>query len=290
MSDENEVDDISGVETTGHEWDGIKELNNPLPRWWLWTFYACIAFSLVYVVLYPAIPLVNSATQGVLGWSSRGALDEELAKAYEAQKDKIAAISAASVEEILDDPEIRRFAVAAGNAAFKANCVQCHGSGASGSPGYPNLNDDSWIWGGTPEEIHTTIQYGIRFEADDDTRWSEMPAFGADEILSRSEIQDVAWFALSLSGASSNKEAVARGAELYADNCLDCHGESGEGLAELGAPQLNDALWLYGESHEEIVRQVSKPRHGIMPAWGTRLSDETIKELAVYVHSLGGGQ
>lgn len=287
MTDEKDIDEITGVDTTGHEWDGIKELNNPLPRWWLWSYYACIIFSVGYVVVYPAIPLINTATVGTFGWSSRAVLDEEMAAAQEANKDKVEAIRAMEVAEILENPELRNFAISAGNAAFKVNCVQCHGSGAAGSPGYPNLNDDSWIWGGTPEDIHITIQHGIRFEGDDDTRWTEMPAFGADEILERSEITEIASYVLTLTGQGTATDA---GRELFVDNCADCHGEAGEGVVELGAPRLNDAIWHYGSTQAEIVAQISKPRMGVMPAWSARLSDETVKELAVFVHSLGGGE
>ncbi|MHA3913479.1 cytochrome-c oxidase, cbb3-type subunit III [Halovulum sp. GXIMD14793] len=287
MSDQKDIDEFSGVETTGHEWDGIKELNNPLPRWWLWSFYATIVFSLVYVVLYPAWPLISSATGGVLGWNSRTALAETMEQVEASKAGQIAAIREKSVEEILADPELRSFAIASGAAAFKINCVQCHGSGAQGSPGYPNLNDDSWIWGGTPEAIHYSIQNGIRFEQDEDTRISDMPAFGADDWITPQEIALVADHVLSFTNRAETSE---EGADLYLENCSSCHGEQGEGMADLGAPQLNDALWLYGREREDIIAQIHKPVHGVMPAWEDRLGDVTVKELAVYVHSLGGGQ
>ncbi len=280
-----EIDEISGVATTGHEWDGIKELDNPMPRWWLWTFYATIFWALVYTIAYPAWPLVNSATSGILGWSSRADLRTELASADAARGEYMAAIEKASVEEILADDTLRQFAGSAGAAAFKVNCVQCHGSGAAGSPGYPNLNDDEWLWGGTPEEIRATIAHGIRFAGDEDTRISEMPAYG--DILSREEIGDVVGHVVAL---SSGGDLTGPGAEVFANNCAACHGEAGKGGAEFGAPDLTDAIWLYGSSPAEIAAQVRQPRHGVMPAWQARLGETTVKELTVYVHSLGGGR
>lgn len=290
MSDHKDIDDVSGIETTGHSWDGIKELNNPLPRWWLWTFYASIAFAAVYTVLYPAWPLVNSATTGLLGWSSRADLRTEMSALEMANADRIAAIRTSDVATIAADPELRPFAIAAGEASYKVNCVQCHGSGAAGSPGYPNLNDDAWIWGGALEEIAVTLQHGIRYAPDPDTRVADMPAFGRDGILDREQIADVSQYVLSLTGRDDPPDAATRGADIYAQNCVFCHGEAGEGMKEVGAPALNDAIWLYGRDATAIATQISRPRHGVMPAWGERLGDTAIKELAVYVHSLGGGE
>ncbi|MBO0903830.1 cytochrome-c oxidase, cbb3-type subunit III [Jiella sonneratiae] len=292
MAETRQVDQITGVETTGHSWDGITELNNPLPRWWLWTFYATIAFALVYTILYPAWPMVSSATSGLLGWSSRGDLEASVAAAKAADAGRLEKIAALSVEAIDGDQELRPAAIAAGKAAFKVNCVQCHGSGAEGGPGYPNLNDDSWLWGGTLEAIHTTLEHGIRYASDDDTRISEMPAFGRDGILDRGQIDAVADYVLSLSGSAADQQTAAAeaGRTVFAENCAACHGETGGGMKEVGAPALDDAIWLYGGSKADIVRQVTAPRHGVMPAWGARLGETTVKELAVYVHSLGGGQ
>jgi cytochrome c oxidase cbb3-type subunit 3 len=285
-----EVDEFTGVETTGHEWDGIKELNNPMPRWWLWTFYLTIIFAVGYSFAYPSIPLIKTSTKGFLNWSSRGDVANELAAAKASQAgnwDKLADID---VNDIAADVELQRFSVAGGNAAFKINCVQCHGSGAQGSPGFPNLNDDDWIWGGTLDEIYLTINHGIRYEEDDDTRYSDMPAYGTDELLEKEQISDVAWFVRKLSKQEFDAEAAARGEATYVENCAACHGDAGLGDRELGAPRLSDALWLYGGSHEEIVKQITKPQQGVMPAWGERLGVATSKQLAVYIHSLGGGE
>ncbi len=296
MSDhEKHIDDYTGVETTGHDWDGIKELNNPLPRWWLWTFYLTILFAIGYTIAYPAWPLLNTNTKGLLGWSSRGDVAASIAQAKEAQGANIEKLLATDVSEIAADAELNQFAVAGGSAAFKVNCVQCHGSGAAGSPGYPNLNDDDWIWGGTPEDIYVTLQHGIRYAQDDDTRLSDMPAYGADEILSKEEISDVAHYVGKIASLEFDAAAADRGAVIFEENCAACHGEDGKGLREVGAPNLTDVIWLYGGrdgvmSHEEMVAQIAKPQQGVMPGWGARLGEVTIKQLTAYVHSLGGGE
>jgi len=288
MSDEKQIDELSGVSTTGHEWDGIKELNNPLPRWWVWTFYATIAWALAYTIAYPAWPMLTSATKGVLGYSSRNDVKNELAAAQAARGDHAAAIAAKPIGEILADEKLRTFAISAGAAAFKVNCVQCHGSGAAGSVGYPNLNDDEWLWGGKPEEILTSIAHGIRFADDPDTRFSEMPAFGG--VLERRQIAEVSAYVVSLSGAPSNAALAEAGKTLFADNCAACHGDAGKGMRDLGAPDLTDAIWLRGSDEAAIAAQIAAPRHGVMPAWSARLGETTVKELTVYVHSLGGGE
>ncbi|GLS32280.1 cytochrome c oxidase cbb3-type subunit 3 [Mesorhizobium albiziae] len=285
---EKHVDEATGVETTGHEWDGIKELNNPLPRWWVWTFYATIVWALAYTVAYPAWPLLTTATGGLLGYSSRVEIRNELAAAEAAKGDYVAAVQSKTVEEILSNETLRQFATAAGAAAFKVNCVQCHGSGAQGSAGYPNLNDDEWLWGGDIVQIQQTISHGIRFTADRDTRISEMPVFA--DMLEAPQIEQAATFVASLGGGEADAAVVEAGRTVFAENCASCHGEDGRGSREVGAPDLTDAIWLYGSSAADIARQIRTPRHGVMPAWSARLGDRTVKELAVYIHSLGGGE
>lgn len=284
---EKHIDDVTGVATTGHEWDGIKELNNPLPRWWLWTFYATIVWALVYTIAYPAWPMLRSATSGLLGYSSRNDIKTELAAAEAAKGAYVEAVRAKSVNEIIADPSLRDFAIAAGGAAYKVNCVQCHGSGAEGSPGFPNLNDDDWLWGGAPDQIYQTIAHGIRFATDADTRVSEMPAF--TDVLEPAQIQEVAAYVATLSGEDADLALATPGKTVFADNCAACHGDDGKGNRELGAPDLTDAISLIGSGQAAIARQVRAPRHGVMPAWNARLGDTTVKELAVYIHSLGGG-
>lgn len=284
-----ERDDVTGTSTTGHEWDGIKELNTPLPRWWLWTFYGTILWAVAYSIAYPAWPLITSATSGVLGYSSRQEVAKEIAEAAAAQSSWRDRIKAADIGQIPQDPKLFEFARAGGAAAFKVNCVQCHGSGAAGGKGYPNLNDDDWLWGGTPEAIHQTLKSGIRYANDADTRVSQMPAFG-DGILNRDEINSTAEFVLSLSGQPHDAAAAAKGEVLFTANCASCHGNGGEGVRDVGGARLNDAIWLYGGDKAAIVAQITRPRQGVMPAWQSRLDDVTLKELAVYIHSLGGGE
>lgn len=285
-----EKDEISGMETTGHEWDGIKELNTPLPRWWLWTFYACIAFAVGYMVVYPALPLVRGATPGLFGYSSRADLVADVSAARAAQTQQLEKIQSLPLEDIRKDAELLQFATAGGSAAFRINCVQCHGSGAAGGKGFPNLNDDDWLWGGTLDQIHTTLQHGIRFMSDADTRQSAMPSFGADGILTAEQINDVAEFVLKISGQENDAAAAARGAAVYAENCVACHGDTGQGVKEFGGARLNDAVALYVSDKASIVAQLNRPKHGVMPAWSARLPEATIKQLAIYVHSLGGGE
>ncbi|KJS17377.1 MAG: cytochrome Cbb3 [Hoeflea sp. BRH_c9] len=285
---EKHIDEISGVETTGHVWDGIRELNNPLPRWWLWTFYLCIIWAIGYMFFYPAIPLINGATKGYLGYSSRADVVAELADAKAAQGVLLEKVAATPVEEIASDQELLQFAIAGGASAFKVNCAQCHGSGAAGSAGYPNLNDDDWLWGGTIDQIYLTIAHGIRYEADEDTRVSEMPAF--TDLLEPQQINQVAAYVVSLSDTPSDPALVEPGQVVFTENCAACHGDNAEGLIDFGAPRLSDAIWLKGSTEAQIASQIRNPKHGVMPAWVGRLGEPTIKQLAVYVHTLGGGQ
>jgi cytochrome c oxidase cbb3-type subunit 3 len=287
MADKH-IDKLSGVETTGHEWDGIRELNNPLPRWWLWTFYATIVWAIGYVVVYPAIPLLTDATKGVIGYSSRGELASEMASAKAAQGSMLEKISSSSLQEILADPQMTQFATAAGAAAFKVNCVQCHGSGAAGGAGYPNLNDDDWLWGGDVDQIYHTIAHGIRSTEDADTRFSEMPAFA--DVLQPQEIREVAAYVVSLTATPRDAAMIEPGKQLFMDNCASCHGEDAKGNREFGAPNLADAIWLKADGEAGIAQQIRQPKHGMMPAWQQRLGDTTVKQLAVYIHALGGGE
>ncbi len=283
MSDK-EIDEISGTETTGHEWDGIKELNTPMPRWWVITFYATIIWGVLYMIAYPSVPWFR----GLLDYSSREVVADEMALAESEQAEYVDRIAAMPIEEIASHPDLLQFAIAGGSAAYKVNCVQCHGSGAEGSAGYPNLNDDSWLWGGDINAIYHTIAHGVRYEADDDTRFSEMPAFG--DILDTQQIREVTAYVVSLTGQPSNPEMVEPGKVIYEENCADCHGADAKGDVEFGAPNLADAIWFYGNSEPEIAAQIANPKHGVMPGWVERLGEPAIKQLAVFVHSLGGGQ
>lgn len=284
------IDEATGTETVGHEWDGIQELNTPLPRWWVFTFYATIVFAIGYVIAYPAIPLGDHATPGLLGWTSRGQLAKETSVASAARKPVLDALAAIPIEDLPKHPDLMQQAIAGGKAAFKVNCVQCHGSGAAGSIGYPNLNDDDWLWGGNLVEIQTTITHGIRYPGDPLTHMSMMPNFGADKILTPDQVRDAASFVRSLSGTGPKGDAATRGAAIFAANCAVCHGPEGKGGRMVGAPNLSDRIWLYGGSQAQVVDSITNAHHGVMPAWGARLDPVTIKMLAAYVHSLGGGE
>lgn len=275
--------------TTGHEWDGIRELDNPLPRWWLYIFYATVIWSVAYWVAMPAWPLLNDFTRGVLDHSQR----HDVAEAVQSLRQDRAAVGAqlaqATPEQIEADPRLHEIAMAWGRSAFGDNCATCHGSGAQGSKGYPNLNDDIWLWGGTLEEIRHTITVGVR-STSEETRTSMMPAFGKDGILDRQQINDTAEFVLSRSGRATDNAAAERGTKLFAENCAACHGDTAQGNKEFGAPDLTDAEWLYGGDKATIIDTIVRARSGVMPTWAGRLDAETINALAVYVHSLGGGK
>jgi cytochrome c oxidase cbb3-type subunit 3 len=282
--------DGAGPGTTGHEWDGLQELNNPLPRWWLWIFYACIAFSVVWMVLYPAWPVPGGNTRGTLGYSSRADVEQQMA-ALESRRDAaLKGIEQMPVADIARDPAMMKAAIEGGRAAFKMHCVQCHGSGAAGGKGYPNLNDDDWLWGGDMVAIHQTLQHGIRQPGDDATRLSMMPAFGRDGLLQPAEIKAVVEHVRAISGQESDSALAARGAAVFATQCASCHGPEGKGDRQFGAPNLTDGIWLYGGDREALTATVTNARGGVMPAWKDKLPEATIRKLTAYVHSLGGGE
>jgi len=281
------------VETTGHNWDGVEELNNPLPRWWVWVFYATIVWGLGYTVFYPAWPLIHGATPGVLGASTRADVAAEIQRFDAANAGIKAKLVAADLTAIGTDPELAQFARSAGAAVFRTNCTTCHGAGAAGvvGKGYPNLLDNDWLWGGGLEAIHTTITHGIRNTTDADARYTEMPKFGVDGLLEPAQIGAVVEHVLQISGARNvDATKAAAGATVFAENCVACHMEDGAGDPEQGAPRLTDAIWLYGGSREAINHTVTYARFGVMPNWGTRLSEAEIRAVAFYVHGLGGGE
>ena len=295
MSDQNkDIDQATGVETTGHEWDGIKELNNPLPRWWLYIWYATIVFSIGYMIVMPAIPALpgmGTNTRGVLGQSDRVQVAEQIDTMRSERATAGSALLDASLEEIETDRELQQFAMAAGESAFGDNCATCHGAGGRGAKGYPTLADDIWLWSGTLEGIEYTLRHGIRHDEDPETRFSAMPAFGRDGLLTRSQIDDVVSHVMNISGHEvEDDEAAARGADIFAAQCATCHGEDGKGDRTVGAPNLTDENWLFGGEYRDVYNSVYSARNAHMPAWEGRLDDATIKSLAVYVHSLGGGE
>ena len=290
MADNKRIDQATGTSTVGHEWDGIEELDTPMPRWWLYIFYACIVFAIGYCIAYPAWPLLTRATPGVLGWTSKGELDAELAADRKQKAGTFAAIDRLPIEDIEKDPALRNAAIEGGRAAFRINCSACHGSGAAGSKGYPNLNDDDWLWGGDIKSIQQTLLDGVRSPDDDKTRMSQMPAFGRDEILKPEEVQDVVSYVRLISHQEAMSGSARRGATIFATNCTVCHGVNGSGGPAVGAPNLTDKIWLYGGDLGTLTETVTNARYGIMPAWGKKLDPVTLKMLAVYVHSLGGGE
>ncbi len=287
---EQKIDEATGIATKGHEWDGIEELDTPLPRWWLWTFYATIVFAIGYCIAYPAIPLLDRATSGVLGWSSRGDLARDMRAADAAGAATRSAIARADIATLDPQSPLMQAAVAGGRAAFKVNCTTCHGAGAAGSKGYPNLNDDDWLWGGDRAAIHQTLVHGIRQPDDAATRLSQMPAFGRDGILKADEIQDLVSYVRLISRKEPASAGARRGAPLFATNCAICHGADAKGNRQFGAPNLTDAIWLFGGDRDSLTATITNARAGVMPAWGDKLDAATINMLTAYVHSLGGGE
>jgi len=278
------------VGTTGHEWDGIHELNTPLPRWWLWLFYATIVWSVGYWVVYPAWPLISSYTNGVADWHSRAAVATELAALQAERGPMTTRLNAASLQQIESAPDLLDFARALGRRAFADNCAPCHGAGGAGAKGYPNLVDNKWLWGGSLDQIAQTITHGVR-AGDDAGHQGSMPAFGRDGILKTDEISAVADYVRSLAGLPPTPSAdLKRGAKIFADNCAVCHGSDGKGNRELGAPNLTDNIWLYAPDKQTIMEGIWGGRGGVMPAWGGKLDPATIKALTVYVHTFGGGE
>ena len=287
-NDQKDIDEVTGTDTTGHDWDGIKELNNPLPRWWLWSLYLTIIWAVGYTIAYPAWPMVSSATAGVLGYSTRAEVAQDIARFEDANGEILAQLASADLNVLNENPELLRFANSAGGAVFRNNCSQCHGSGAAGALGYPNLLDDDWLWGGDFENIEHTVRHGIRNEEDWDARYSEMTAY--DEIFSNEEVDQVVQYVRLISGQEHDAGMAEAGTELFLNNCSACHGDEGMGNYDLGAPNLTDAIWLYGGDLESLEETVRYARFGVLPPWGERLSEAEIKAVTAYVHQLGGGE
>lgn len=279
------------IESTGHEWDGIRELNTPMPRWWVWTFYMTIIWGIGYLIAMPAIPLVHEATPGLLKHSSRFDVRDDIAAVNAMNAPLDSKINSLELAAIAGDNEVGAYAINGGRATFQTFCIQCHGSGAEGSKGYPSLLDDDWLWGGDIDAIYTTIKHGIRSDDDDDSRLSDMPAFG-DDYLSSEQIASVAQYVLSLSGAATDAALVADGAVVFEEDCAACHGEDAKGGRDFGAPNLTDAVWLYAGDLDTVIETITYSRYGVMPAWavGDKLSETQIRQVAVYVHQLGGGE
>lgn len=283
---ENKKTNKETPSVTGHEWDGISEYNVPAPRWWLITWFICIIWAFGYWVFYPTWPTKGGNSKGVLNWTQQSQLAKSQAEIDAKKASYLKEMSQLSFKGIQQNPKLMAFALNGGRAAFKENCAACHGTGAQGFKGFPNLNDDDWLWGGSINDIYTTLKYGIR-SGHEKARFSQMPAFGIDKILNKDQIKDVAQHVLSLSNKADKN---ANGAKLFSQNCVACHGKNGHGDRSVGAPNLSDAIWLYGSKKEDIIFTITYSRAGVMPYWEKRLDDNTIKQLALYVHSLGGGE
>lgn len=286
---ERERDDHTGTETTGHEWDGIKELDTPLPRWWLWTWYGCIAAAVVYWVLMPAWPGITGYTRGILGQSDRAQVAQELNGLAAQRQAGESRLRAATLQQIEADPELQDYAMQVGASVFGDNCATCHGAGGAGVKGYPNLRDDVWLWGGSLDAIQRTIQVGVRSGHARAQGEKIMPAFGRDQMLNDGQIADLTEYVVALSGRKADTAAVVRARQTFADQCAACHGSAGTGDAAQGIPNLTDHEWLYGADRAAIRDQIWAGRNGVMPTWEARFSPETVKALAVYVHANAGG-
>lgn len=291
-----EIDHISGTETTGHSWDGdLKELNTPLPSWWLWVFWISIVWAIGYSMVYPHWFIGNKVVQGAFGWSSRGDVHAALDAAKVSMGPQFAKLEKASLSEISSDAKLSRFAQRAGKAVFGDNCVACHGTGANGvrnGSGYPSLIDKDWLWGGKLEDIIETVRVGIR-SGHDDQRDNIMTAYGDSETLNAAQITNVAGYVLSLSGGSLSGADIVAGKQIFMEEaaCNACHGDDGKGNPETpGAPNLTDSIWLFGGNAEDVIATITHGRKGEMPSWESRLTSAQIKAVSVYVHSRGGGQ
>lgn len=294
MTDERkDIDDHSGVETTGHSWDGIKELNNPLPRWWLYIWYGTIVWAVVYMVFMPAIPALpglGTNTPGLRNHSDRDLVAAAVQDLKDARVEQSATLLEASLNEIETDRELQQFALAMGESLFGDNCATCHGAGGRGAVGYPILADDVWLWDGTLDGIEYTLRHGIRHDADDATRFSLMPSFGRDGLLSDQEIDGLTHYVLRASGQDFDVDLASSVETLYQQQCASCHGADAQGDRTQGAPNLTDEEWLYGSTETAIYNTIYNARNSHMPAWQDRLDEASIKALAVYVHTLGGGE
>lgn len=285
-----ERDPLTGQWTTGHSWDGIKELRTPVPQWWVSMFLITIGFSIFYMVMNPSFPSVGGTVFALNPVSTRERLEARLQAAALRMEDMNARLVDRPLEAVSEDPELARFAFNAGRALYQVHCIGCHGPGARGQAGqFPALVDDDWLWGGSKADIHATIRYGIRNDHPE-ARQSQMPVFGA--ILPPQQIDSLADYVLVMGAAPPGdpRRANHPAHELFQEQCAACHGADGRGNTDLGAPNLTDAIWLYGGTREAIRQQIAWPRMGMMPGFHDRLRPAEIVALTVYVHGLGGGQ
>jgi cytochrome c oxidase cbb3-type subunit 3 len=284
-----EKDSVTGHMTTGHEWDGLQELNRPLPKWWLYVLWTCVAVAVVLCILYPSVPGITGYWHGLLGYSQRASVDQAVADVAAQRAGAMDRIKVLSFAEIRKDPQLLAVAETAGRITFANNCQPCHGAGGGGNPGFPALAAGDWIWGGTLEDIQQTVTHGIR-SPDPDARQSQMPRWGVDNMLTPDQIQQVADYVMTLFGTPTQGVDVAPGRKLFVDNCAVCHGDAGQGNRTAGGPRLASRIHLHGDTRDAVVAQITNPKMGVMPNWSTRLDEATIKSVTLYVHSLGGGE
>lgn len=283
-------DPVTGRMTTGHEWNGIEELDTPVPRVVLFFLAAAALFCVIYWILMPAWPTVSGYTKGLLGNNQREIVARQVAGAAAERAAWTDRVTAMSFEEIEADPALMEKVRETGRTLFSDNCAVCHGVNATGGPGFPDLTAKAWLWGGDPQTIAETIRVGIN-STDADTRVSQMMAFGRDGTLNSQQIGDVVAYVQSLShgGTGADPQKIEAGQKVFADNCVACHGKDGKGSHEVGAPDLTDTHWIYGGDTQSIFSTVYSGRQGHMPHWGGRLSPLDLKILALYVLTLEGG-
>lgn len=284
-----ERDPHTGYLTTGHEWNGIKELNTPVPRPVYFFLITTALFALGYWILFPAWPLGVSYTRGLLGIDQRTSVNEALQSAAQDRAGWTKRIETESYQAIQADPALMTVVRQTGRTLFGDNCAACHGTNARGSKGFPDLTTESWLWGGDPESIAETIRVGIN-STHPDTRVAQMLAFGRDKILSRTDVENVVGYVQSLSHAAAAKQLpadrLAAGGKAFADNCASCHGDDGKGKSDVGAPDLTDRNWIYGGDAQSLFTTVWHGRQGHMPTWESRLSALERKILALYLVDL----
>jgi cytochrome c oxidase cbb3-type subunit 3 len=286
----SETDPVTGQPTTGHDWNGIKELDTPVPRGVLMFLVVTHVFALIWWILMPTWPLGWTYTKGILGASQHRSVERAVLDNQAQRSGWTARIDALAFDEIRADEALMRIVGDTGHRLFGDNCAACHGQDAKGGANFPDLTDDDWLWGnGEPETIAETMRVGIN-SPHSESRFSQMPAFGRDQLLTATEVRTVAAYVYSLSHPESstpeNVERIEAGRELYLTNCSGCHGETGVGDRETGVPNLTDAFWLYGGDLTTIVTSIHGGRQGHMPTWDERLTSTDIKLLALYVHSL----
>jgi cytochrome c oxidase cbb3-type subunit 3 len=284
-----ERDPHTGYLTTGHEWNGIKELNTPVPRVVYVFFIAAATFSLIYWLLFPAFPLGETYTKGLLGTDQRANVAESLKEAARDREGWTKRIETESYQAIQADPGLMAIVRQTGRTLFGDNCAACHGLSAKGNKGYPNLTSASWLWGGDPETIAETIRVGIN-SAHPSTRVAQMLAFGRDQVLPRTDVDNVVAYVQTLSDPAAAKsldpQRLEAGKAAFAANCAVCHGDDGKGKADVGAPDLTDRHWIYGGDPQSIFTTVWSGRQGHMPTWENRLDPVERKILALYLVDL----